>query len=757
MATSSPPSSSSSPSSGFDRLSEPVRRWIWSKDWKELRSIQEQAIPAVLDTSDDLIISAATAGGKTEAAFLPIISQIAEASGVGFKAIYISPLKALINDQFRRLDELCELVNLPVYRWHGDVSASIKAKARKNPNGIVLITPESLEALFVRRGQEVAGLFSAAQFIVVDELHAFIGQERGKQLQSLLGRLDLAVGRRIRRVGLSATLGNMALAGEFLRPGQEGKVRVLEGASDGASLLLQVRGYERLEPRMRPQAASPVEKVDLDESELLYMRQIANDVFQTMRGANGLVFAGSRANVEVYTDLMHQASEKLGVPEEFFAHHANLSRAHREFVEGRLREGKLPTTAVCTSTLELGIDIGAIQSVAQIGAPWSVSSLRQRLGRSGRRDTPSVLRVYIAERELSNDLHPADALRCQLVQSVAMVQLLVTKWFEPPRLGALHLSTLAQQILAVITQYGGATASRIHQILCDRGAFSGVSQDAFAGVLRSLGSDDHRLIEQAPDGTLLLGEIGERIVDHYDFYAVFQSHEEYRVVYEGKDLGTLPILAVLAPGMTIIFAGRRWQVLEVLDREKIVVVSPSTAGVPPMFGGEGGDLHDMVVSEMRKVYRGTEVPAYLDPIAARLLGEGRDEYQRLGLDRRGIVDSDGDIFLFPWAGSIATSTLLMALKERGLEVSMRGIMLEVHRQQEDVVREILRSFVNAGAPDPVHLAARVGNLTREKYDPYLSHELLAVGFAADRMRPEAVPALARRIVNMGETAETAEV
>lgn len=757
MATSSPPSSSSSPSSGFDRLSEPVRRWIWSKDWKELRPIQEQAIPAVLDITDDLIISAATAGGKTEAAFLPIISQIAEASGVGFKAIYISPLKALINDQFRRLDELCELVNLPVYRWHGDVSASIKAKARKNPNGIVLITPESLEALFVRRGQEVAGLFSAAQFVVIDELHAFIGQERGKQLQSLLGRLDLAVRRPIRRIGLSATLGNMELAGEFLRPDQAGKVRVLEGASEGASLLLQVRGYERLEPRMRPQAANPGEKADLDESELLYMRQIANDVFQTMRGDNGLVFAGSRANVEVYTDLMRQASEKLGVPEEFFAHHANLSRAHREFVEDRLREGKLPTTAVCTSTLELGIDIGAIQSVAQIGAPWSVSSLRQRLGRSGRRDTPSVLRVYIAERELSNDLHPADALRCQLVQSVAMVQLLVAKWFEPPRLGALHLSTLAQQILAVITQYGGATASRIHQTLCVRGAFSGVSQDAFAGVLRSLGSTDHRLIEQAPDGTLLLGEVGERIVDHYDFYAVFQSHDEYRVVYEGKDLGTLPILAVLAPGMTIIFSGRRWQVLEVLDREKIVVVTPSTAGVPPMFGGEGGDLHDMVVSEMRKVYRGTDVPTYLDPIAARLLGEGRDEYRRLDLDRRGIVDSDGDIFLFPWAGSIATSTLLMALKERGLEVSMRGIMLEVHRQQEDVVRDILRSFVNVGAPDPVHLAASVGNLIREKYDPYLSHELLAVGFAADRMRPEAVPALARRIVNMGETAETTEV
>jgi ATP-dependent Lhr-like helicase len=542
-----------------------------------------------------------------------------------------------------------------------------------------------------------------------------------------------------------------------LRPRQPGKVRVIEGTGDGASLLLQVRGYERLEPRLRPKPTNPAEKVDLDDSELLYMRQIAGDVFQTMRGANGLVFAGSRANVEVYTDLMRQATEKLGVPEEFFAHHANLSRAHREFVEDRLRGGKLPTTAVCTSTLELGIDIGAIQSVAQIGAPWSVSSLRQRLGRSGRRDTPSVLRVYVAERELSKDLHPADALRCQLVQSIAMVRLLVAKWFEPPRLGALHLSTLAQQVLAVIAQYGGATASRIHQILCVQGAFSGVSQSAFAGVLRSLGSSDNRLIEQAPDGTLLLGEIGERIVDHYEFYAVFQSHDEYRVVYEGKDLGTLPILTVLAPGMTIIFSGRRWQVLEVLDREKIVVVTPSTAGVPPMFGGEGGDLHDVVVAEMRKVYQASDIPAYLDPIAGRLLSEGRDEYRRLELDRRGIIDSDGDIFLFPWAGSMATSTLLMALKDRGLEVSARGVMLEVHRQDENVVRDILRSFINAGAPDPVHLAGNVGNLMREKYDPYLSGDLLAVGFAADRMRPDAVPALARRIVQVEEASELGEV
>ncbi len=747
MATSSPPSSSDQSSTAFDRLSEPVRRWIWQKDWRELRDIQEQAIPAILDTEADIIIAAATAGGKTEAAFLPIISRVADAPGHGFKAIYISPLKALINDQFRRLDELCELAELPVYRWHGDVSASSKARARKQPDGIVLITPESLEALFVRRGAEVAALFSTLEFVVIDELHAFIGQERGKQLQSLLHRLEAATGRLVRRVGLSATLGDMGLAAEFLRPGGGEDVVILESASGGATVHLQVRGYEK-----KNEAPGSDNDANADEEDdLFYMRQIAGHVFETLRGKNGLVFAGSRANVEAYADLLRQASEKLGVPEEFFAHHANLSRTHREFVEERLKEGKLPTSAVCTSTLELGIDIGAVENVAQIGAPWTVASLRQRLGRSGRRgDKPAVIRLYVPERQLSDDLHPADRLRCQLVQTIAMVQLLARRWCEPPRVDALHLSTLAQQVLAVIAQYGGITAARAYELLAKRGAFAAVSPDVFAGILRALGDEQNRLIEQAPDGTLLLGEVGERIVDHYDFYAVFQSPDEFRVVCEERELGTLPILTVLVPDMTIIFSGRRWQVIEVRDREKVVVVSPSRLGVPPMFGGEGGDMHDVVAAEMREVYLSTDVPSFLDETAARLLGEARGEFDRLGLRRSNIVEIDGDTFLFPWAGSVALGTLALALKGSGLVISTRGVVLEADRTPADKVVAALRSFEQAPAPDAVYLALTVGNLIHEKYDPYLPRELLAVGFASDRMRPEAVPPLAQRLLGQAE-------
>lgn len=746
MATNSPPSSSDGRSRNFDRLSEPVRRWIWKHEWRELHDIQEKAIGAIFDSEGDVIITAPTAGGKTEAAFLPIISQVSEAPGRGFKALYISPLKALINDQFRRLDELCEMVGEPIYRWHGDVSAGIKARARRNPDGLVLITPESLEALLVRRGLEVPGLFAALQFVVIDELHAFIGDERGRQLQSLLARIEHAVGHSIRRVGLSATLGDMNLAAGFLRPGGADRVTVIRsGQGEGTSISLQVRGYERAsQTRSTDQEGDTSEASDRD---VLYMHRIAEHIFRTLRGHNGLVFGGSRTNVEIYADRLRAATEALGLPPEFFPHHANLSRSHREFVESRLREGELPTSAICTSTLELGIDIGSIKCVAQIGAPWSVASLRQRLGRSGRRGEAATIRLYVAESEIDTASHPADSLRCQLVQAIAMVRLLIKNWFEPPHAGQLHLSTLVQQTLALIAQHGGVDAAKAYDILCRRGAFDSVSPDVFTRLLRSMGSTEHKLLEQAPDGTLLLGENGERIVDHYDFYAVFQSPDEYQVIHDGRILGTLPILTVLLPGMTIIFSGRRWQILEVRDREKIIDVTPSHAGTPPPFASGGGDLDDGVVSEMRAVYEADDVPRYLEETARRLLEEGRATYRRYALRDRGVVEIDGDTFLFPWVGSRALETLLLALRGAGLDASMRGVIIEVTGAGEASVQEVLRRLANEPPPDAVVLAAKVETLLREKYDPFLTRELLAFGFAKDRIQAERVPVLARQLVD----------
>ena len=456
----SPVSASDGQSKAFDLLAEPIRRWIWLKGWTALRDIQELAIPHLIKGDTDLIIAAATAGGKTEAAFLPLISRAhTTAEGQGFDLVYVGPLRALINDQFRRLEDLCEALEIPVHPWHGDIAQGVKSRARKNPRGILLITPESLEAMFVLRGAEVAGLFKSAQAFVIDELHALLDSERGVHLRSLLTRLELAVGRRVRRVGLSATLGDMALANAYLRPEAPDKVVHLVSRSDGQELRVQLRAYVVRQRDEQPESKD-AEADGADASANSATRAVGEHLFDRLRGTNNLVFAGSRQSVEVYSDLLRRMCEEQHLPNEFFPHHASLSREHRGFVEERLKGGRLPITAICTSTLELGIDIGDVTCVGQIGAPWSVAALRQRLGRSGRRaGQPAVLRMYAIEPDTDGDSHLVDALHLRLVRSVAMIELLVEGWCEPPRTQALHLSTLTHQILSLIAERGALRRS----------------------------------------------------------------------------------------------------------------------------------------------------------------------------------------------------------------------------------------------------------------------------------------------------------
>jgi ATP-dependent Lhr-like helicase len=309
--------------------------------------------------------------------------------------------------------------------------------------------------------------------------------------------------------------------------------------------------------------------------------QVAQELFTRLRGSDNLVFAGARGQVEFYADALRHLCERQALPQEFYPHHASLSREHRSFVEIRLKNGQLPTTAVCTSTLELGIDIGDIACVAQIGAPFTVSALRQRLGRSGRRvGVPAILRQYAIEAKIEGTSDLSDRLRLRLVRAIAMIELLLENWCEPPRTGALHLSTLVHQILSIIAERGGATAARLFRVLCREGPFRAVDPQTFGAVLRALGNPDTGLIEQAADELLLLGPAGERIVEHYSFYAVFPTPEEYRLLAGGREIGTLPVDNVLAPGMLLIFSGRRWRIVEVDDRDKVISLAPAPGGAP---------------------------------------------------------------------------------------------------------------------------------------------------------------------------------
>lgn len=726
----------------FDLLAEPVRRWIWEKGWTTLRDIQERAIPLLVGSDHDAIIAAATAGGKTEAAFLPLISRLLrrEEGANGFDFVYVSPLKALINDQFRRLEDLCERTHIAVHPWHGDVSQATKIRARKNPSGILLITPESLEALFVLRGLEIPAMFGGASAIVIDELHALLDTERGIQLSSLMTRLELATGKLIRRIGLSATLGDMDLAKSYLRPDNPDAVQLLQSRSEGTELKMQLRGY-RIERKRREEEESDGEERPSAASNA--ERAIADHLFAVLRGRQNLVFAGSRQRVEVYADLLRRKTEELGVPEEFFPHHANLSRDYRLAVEERLKTAALPITAICTSTLELGIDIGEVEQVAQIGAPFSVASLRQRLGRSGRRPgRPAVLRAYIAEQEIESRSRPADMLRLGLVRAVAMTDLLVEGWCEPPGKEALHLSTLLHQVLSIIAEKGGARAAQLFDILCRKGPFTRVDQSLFARLLRGMGDRENALIEQAPDGTLFLGREGERLVAHYSFYAVFETPEDYRVVAGAKTLGQLPALLPFAPQMTIIFSGRRWQIVAVHERDKMIEVVPDPTGVPPRFGGEAGLVHDVVVARMRAVLADEAPRFYLDQTARDLLQEGRVAFHRLGLDKRRLVPLDGrETLLALWSGTAKVHSLALALNALGVVTETYDGLIAAKSSHDDL-RTILAELAHGPALTDDEFTGRISLPRTEKYHTYLPCDLLFADISTSRLERDAVPGLA---------------
>lgn len=269
--------------------------------WTTLRPMQVDAIHSILGSDAHLIISAITAGGKTEAAFLPILSNIVEDYSGSVRALYVGPLKALINDQFFRLELLCEHAEIPVHKWHGDVGQSAKHKVLDSPGGILLITPESIESLFINHPDKLDKLFSRLTYIVIDEMHAFLGTVRGAHLRSLLARLMQRTNHNIRIIGLSATLGDTVLAKRWIDCRNPDNVRMIIGKED-KTVKYCIKGYRRLETgeehsEAGPDARNPQSIGTKDDFRL------AQDLINTFTGKTTLVFANNRQQLELYADL----------------------------------------------------------------------------------------------------------------------------------------------------------------------------------------------------------------------------------------------------------------------------------------------------------------------------------------------------------------------------------------------------------------------------------------------------------------------
>ncbi|MFJ5315692.1 DEAD/DEAH box helicase [Pectobacterium versatile] len=714
-------------SSAYDSLDPRVRKWVYKQGWSALRPLQESAIPVVLARDQDVLISAGTAAGKTEAFFLPACSATADITG-GFGIVYISPLKALINDQYRRLESLGEALDMPVTPWHGDVPQSKKKKIRTGPAGILLITPESLESLLINSSGWIKQAFSPVAYIVIDEFHAFIGTERGMQLLSLLNRIDHVLGRHanpVPRVALSATLGELDKVPELLRPDQRLPCEIVTDSNSTATLQVQVKGYLIPVTEKGEEPQSSAEK------------HVCADIFRLCRGDSHLVFANSRKRTESIAATLSDMCEENVVPNEFFPHHGSLSRELRETLEARLQQGNLPTTAVCTMTLELGIDIGKVQSVIQVTPPHSVSSLRQRMGRSGRRDSPSVLRMLISEQELTATSDMVDRLRLQLVQSMAMIRLMITKrWFEPADARQMHYSTLLHQILAITAQWGGVRADQLWSQLCQTGPFRNIDLTDFKTLLRHMGG--YGLLTQLASGEMVIGAEGEKLTNHYTFYAVFNTPEEFRIVTGSRTLGTVPVDSPLLPDQHIIFGGRRWKVTEIEVEKKIIYVEATKGGQPPQFSGGGMSVHDVVRQEMLAIYRendyriaiGSKRVDYADATARSLFAEGCDSFKRFNLQNSHFISDGQRSYVLPWMGDKVVNTITALLMRSSFKASSFAGVIEIDDASVSSVQYALKEMLLSGLPSESELAADVPEKNLDKYDDYLPESLLAKGYGA---------------------------
>ena len=454
---------------------------------------------------------------------------------------------------------------------------------------------------------------------------------------------------------------------------------------------------------------------------------IAEDLVEHCRGHSNLVFANAKGDIEIMADTANEGCRRAGLPESFLVHHGSLSKEFREDTEERMRSDR-PYATICSSTLEMGIDIGSVRLVGQIGAPWSVASLKQRMGRSGRTSgEPRRLRCYADSTVTPAASNPLALLPLELLQTVAVCELLLEGWVEPPSVAGIDLSTLTHQIISTIAEVGAISAQELNVRLCQEGPFRSVSRDVFARLLRALGSTD--IIEQGSDGKLILGLLGERLRANRDFYAAFAGRAEYAVLAGNRLLGTLPLDTLPKPGDHIVFAARRWQVQDVDPRRQEIHVKPATRRKRPTFGSAGGAIHHRVIDRMRTLLADETPIQYLDASAALAIERARAHAreQRLAERRWFPINSTTTVWL-TWTGSVQTSTYEALLASVGIDAKNEVVGLVCICSTADL-DSIVRQW-SATKPDLLTLAEHVQPKRTRKYDEHLPDDLLDEGIAS---------------------------
>ena len=615
----------------FSRLAPRLQEAIVARlGWTSLRPVQEQAGEALLAGANAVIL-APTAGGKTEASMFPIISQLVEAAPDGIGALYIAPIKALLNNQAERLGLYTEMVGLRRFVWHGDTDDSSRRKFLKEPVELLMTTPESLEVMLVSQRVDEAKLFGDLRIVVIDEVHALAGSDRGAHLMSVLERIARLSRHDLQRVGLSATVGN-----------PDTILRWLQGSSK--------RPGQVVDP---PKPASRRQLLVVHRPEL---RLLARDAARMALGQKSLFFCQSRSTTEKVAETMRRAGTTV------FVHHSAVSKEERLLAEETFHRETADGSGaciVCTSTLELGIDVGDLDLVLQADAPDTVSSFLQRMGRTGRRDGQAANTTFFCESSES------------VLQATALIELAKQGWVEavPPQDRCWPV--LIHQLLTMALAGGGISADDAWAHLRLVPDFCGIERQEFDRVIHWLLADGG--LREA-SGQLVIGPKAEKRFGRKNFmelFAVFTSPVSYTVVTSaGQPLGSLQQEFVdrLVDGVSsFLLGGRGWVVQRIQHDDRRVFVDPAPRGKQPTWGGYIPQFLGLeVCQKMRDILLSSTAFPYLDEQATAVLKEKREAIQPLFQSgRTGIEVKDGELRWWTFAGGKINATLRYGLEAVG--------------------------------------------------------------------------------------------
>jgi len=623
--------------SRFDpRLQEKI---VNNLGWTSLRPVQDMAGQTILD-GKNCVVLAPTAGGKTEASIFPVLSGCLSEPKDGLRALYICPTRALINNQEERLSRYAEMVGMGSFKWHGDVTPSQKKAFLKEPCEIILTTPESLEVMLDSGSVPTAKLFENLRYVIVDEIHALAACDRGNHLICVLERIQAYAQEDFQRIGLSATVGN-----------PEEIMRWLQGSSLRETMLVDP-------PRK-------VSKKDIS----IYLseddRELEDQVVASAHGLKSLLFCESRRLAEGIAGKLKKSGEPV------FVHHSSLSREEREYSELQFSRGR-EACIVCTSTMELGIDVGDLDKVLQVNTPHTVSSFLQRMGRTGRREgTISNTTFFIAEEKY-------------FLQALAIIELARSGFVETVRTNASAWHILLHQVMALCLERGGIARRDPWRLLGRTSCFKDISDEQVSRFVDFLLSKEFL---HDDGGTLSMGLAAEKAFGRKNFmelYSVFSTPQEFEVIgVSGDVIGSIEwafLEKLLEDDASFYLAGHPWTVERIEWKKKAVFVVRAPAGKIPKWGGiSPGFLGYDVSRKMRDILVSTDEYTYLRDDGRSLLASLRSDKRDFLASAFAPIEYDHKgVLWYTSAGGYVNSSLRFALKiELGVDVQATNEYIKI--------------------------------------------------------------------------------